>query len=87
MQFDKLSKLLEGMENASKKDYPIVNLYRLMYMPEIWYDLTIGSIMNGELLKSNWKAVCDESCKHGLGVRQGYSILVWNHLPYPIEFR
>ena len=38
MQFDRLSKLLEGIEDASKKDYPIVNLYRLMYMPEIWYE-------------------------------------------------
>jgi hypothetical protein len=26
MQFDKLSKILEGKEDASKKGYPIVNL-------------------------------------------------------------
>ena len=38
MQFDGLSKRLEGIENASEKGYPIRNLYRLMYIPEIWYE-------------------------------------------------
>jgi len=38
MQFDGLSKRLEGISDASKKGYPIRNLYRLMYMPEIWYE-------------------------------------------------
>lgn len=38
MQFDGLSKRLEGIENASKKGYPIRNLYRLMYIKEIWYE-------------------------------------------------
>ncbi len=38
MQFDRLSRRLEGISNASLKGYPIRNLYRLMYMPEIWYE-------------------------------------------------
>jgi len=38
MQFDRLSKRLEGISDASAKGYPIRNLYRLMYMPEIWYE-------------------------------------------------
>ncbi len=38
MQFDRLSKRLEGISDASIKGYPIRNLYRLMYMPEIWYE-------------------------------------------------
>lgn len=38
MQFDRLSKRLEGISDASKKGYPIQNLYRLMYMPEIWHE-------------------------------------------------
>ncbi len=38
MQFDRLSKRLEGISDASIKGYPIQNLYRLMYMPEIWYE-------------------------------------------------
>ena len=38
MQFDRLNRRLEGISNASLKGYPIRNLYRLMYMPEIWYE-------------------------------------------------
>ncbi len=38
MQFDRLSKRLEGIEDASKKGYPIRNLHRLMYIPQIWYE-------------------------------------------------
>jgi RNA-directed DNA polymerase len=38
MQFDGLSKRLEGIEDASKKGYPIQNLYRLMYLKDIWYE-------------------------------------------------
>ena len=38
MQFDRLSRRLEGISDASIKGYPIRNLYRLMYMPEIWYE-------------------------------------------------
>ena len=38
MQFDRLSKQLEGLEDASKKGYPIRNLCRLVYLPEIWQE-------------------------------------------------
>ncbi len=38
MQFDRLNRRLEGISDASVKGYPIRNLYRLMYMPEIWYE-------------------------------------------------
>ena len=38
MQFDRLNRRLEGISNASLKGYPIRNLYRFMYMPEIWYE-------------------------------------------------
>ena len=38
MQFDRLSMRLEGISDASIKGYPIRNLYRLMYMPELWYE-------------------------------------------------
>jgi group II intron reverse transcriptase/maturase len=38
MQFDRLNRRLEGISNASLKEYPVRNLYRLMYMPEIWYE-------------------------------------------------
>ncbi len=38
MQFHRLSRRLEGISDASAKGYPIRNLYRLMYMPEIWYE-------------------------------------------------
>lgn len=38
MQFDRLNKRLEGISDASIKGYPIRNLYRLMYMPEIWQE-------------------------------------------------
>ncbi len=38
MQFHRLSRRLEGISDASIKGYPIRNLYRLMYMPEIWYE-------------------------------------------------
>ena len=38
MQFDRLSSRLEGISDASIKGYPIRNLYRLMYMPEIWHE-------------------------------------------------
>jgi RNA-directed DNA polymerase len=38
MQFARLSKRLKGLEDASKKGYPIRNLYRLMYLPEIWQE-------------------------------------------------
>ena len=38
MQFDRLSKRLEGISDASKKGYQIRNLYRLMYLPEIWQE-------------------------------------------------
>ena len=38
MQFDRLNRRLEGISDASKKGYPIRNLYRLMYMPEIWQE-------------------------------------------------
>ncbi|MBI1924972.1 hypothetical protein HYR99_12085 [Candidatus Poribacteria bacterium] len=39
MAFDRLSKRLEGLEDASKKGYPIQNLYHCMlYLPEIWQE-------------------------------------------------
>jgi RNA-directed DNA polymerase len=38
MQFDRLNKRLEGISDASMKGYPIRNLYRQMYMPEIWQE-------------------------------------------------
>jgi len=38
MQFHRLSRRLEGISDASVKGYPIRNLYRLMYMPEIWHE-------------------------------------------------
>lgn len=38
MQFDRLSKRLQGISHASQQGYPIRNLYRLMYLPEIWYE-------------------------------------------------
>ncbi len=39
MAFDRLSKRLEGLEDASKKGYKIQNLYHCMlYLPEIWLE-------------------------------------------------
>ena len=38
MPFDRLNKRLEGISDASKKEYPIRNLYRLMYNKDIWYE-------------------------------------------------
>ena len=36
MLTDELLKRLEGISNGSVKGYPIRNLYRLMYTPELW---------------------------------------------------
>jgi RNA-directed DNA polymerase len=39
MAFDRLSKRLEGLEDASKKGYQIQNLYHnMLYLPEIWQE-------------------------------------------------
>jgi len=38
MQFIGLSKRLEIIENASKKGRTVRTLYRLMYIPDIWYE-------------------------------------------------
>ena len=36
------------------------------------------------LRRFNWRAVCNESCKHGAEGGQGYSESFFrNHLPYP----
>jgi group II intron reverse transcriptase/maturase len=38
MEFNRLNKRLEGIEDASNKGYPIRDLYSLMtYLPELWY--------------------------------------------------
>ena len=38
MQFDRLSRRLEGISDASRKGYPVKKLHRLFDMPEIWYE-------------------------------------------------
>ena len=38
MELDRLKQRLEGLEDASKKGYPIRNLHSLMCVPEIWYE-------------------------------------------------
>jgi len=38
------------------------------------------------LRRFNWRAVCNESCKHGSEGGQGYSESFFrNHLPYPTQ--
>ena len=38
MLSDELIKRLEGIEDASRKGYPVRNLYRLMYVKEFWLE-------------------------------------------------
>ncbi len=38
MQFNRLNRKLEGLEKASKNGYRVKDLYRMMYLPEIWQE-------------------------------------------------
>jgi len=38
MQFDGLNRKLEGLEKASKNGHRVKDLYRMMYLPEIWQE-------------------------------------------------
>lgn len=38
MQFDRLNRKLEGLEKASKNGHRVKDLYRMMYLPEIWQE-------------------------------------------------
>ena len=38
MQFDRLIRKLEGLENASRQGYKVRNLYKIMHQEDIWYE-------------------------------------------------
>lgn len=38
MQLDRLNRKLEGLEKASKNGHRVKDLYRMMYLPEIWQE-------------------------------------------------